>query len=207
MSSLLPSKKLRISPSSAGMLLTPEEFDAITDYDDRYRYELINGVLVVSPIPSEAESDPNDQLGFLLRYYQQFHPQGSALDQTLPERYVRNRNRRRADRVVWAGLRRVPDPQIDVPTIAVEFPSPGKRNQQRDYEEKRQEYLAAGVSEYWIIDCFRRVMTVYRRQPGQATEEIIIEQDGVYRTTLLPGFELPVAPLFSLADRWKRSGK
>ena len=207
MSSLQASKKLRIGRSSAGMLLTPEEFDAITDYDDRYRYELINGVLVVSPIPSVAERDPNGELEFLLRYYQHYHPQGSALDKTLSEQYIFTRNRRRADRVIWAGLGRVPDPREDVPTIAVEFPSKGKRNQKRDYEEKRQEYLAAGVSEYWIIDRFRRGMIVYRRQPEQPAEEIIIAQDGIYRTPLLPGFELPVARLFGLADSWKSRGK
>ena len=81
------------------------------------------------------------------------------------------------------------------------------RNQKGDYEEKRQEYMAAGVGEYWIIDRFRRVMIVYRQQPGQLAEEIIIEQDGIYRTPLLPGFELPVAQLFGLADSWKNSGK
>jgi hypothetical protein len=51
----------KIGPASAGLLMTPDEFDAITDYDDRYRYELIRGVLVVNPIPSEAEGDPNRQ--------------------------------------------------------------------------------------------------------------------------------------------------
>ena len=30
-----------LGPESAGMLLTPEEFDAVTDYDDQFRYELI----------------------------------------------------------------------------------------------------------------------------------------------------------------------
>ena len=55
----------RISPSSAGLQMTPEEFDAITNYDDRYRYELVHGVLVVNPIPSEAEADPNEELGSL----------------------------------------------------------------------------------------------------------------------------------------------
>ena len=50
-----------LGPESAGMLLTPEEFDAVTDYDDQFRYELIRGVLVVTPIPAEAEAAPNDE--------------------------------------------------------------------------------------------------------------------------------------------------
>jgi hypothetical protein len=49
------------------MLLMPEEFDQVTEYDDGFRYELIRGVLVVAPIPAEAEYAPNDELGSLLR--------------------------------------------------------------------------------------------------------------------------------------------
>jgi Uma2 family endonuclease len=96
-----------LGPSSAGLLMTPEEFDAVNDYDDRYRYELIHGVLVVTPIPSEAEGDPNEELGYWLRMYRDNHPQGSALDKTLAERYIRlSESRRRPDRVIWAGLGR-----------------------------------------------------------------------------------------------------
>jgi Uma2 family endonuclease len=104
--------------------MTPEEFDAITNYDDRYRYELVRGVLVVSPIPSEAERDPNEELGYLLRDYKKHHPLGSALDKTLAEHEILpGAERRRADRVIWAGLGRVPDPVTDVPTIVIEFVS------------------------------------------------------------------------------------
>src|SRR5437773_7412094 len=160
--------KLRLSRASNGMLLTPAEFDAVTDYDDRYDYELIHGVVIVNPIPLEAESDPNEELGFWLRSYKQSHPQGAALDATLSERYLRTHDsRRKADRVIWAGLGRLPDPLVDVPTIVVEFVSRRKRDRLRDYEEKRREYLALGVQEYWIIDRFRRLMSVYRSQPGQ----------------------------------------
>lgn len=191
----------RLDFGSAGARMTPEEFDAVEDWDDSYTYELIGGVLVVSPIPSEAEASPNEQLGFLLRLYAETHPQGSSLDETLPERYIRTHNRRRADRVICAGLGRRPDPKADIPTIAVEFVSPGKRNWLRDYIEKRDEYLAAGVMEYWVIDRFRRTMTVHSRTPtGPA--EVVVPETGTYHTDLLPGFELPLARLLAAADRW-----
>jgi Uma2 family endonuclease len=193
-----------ISPSSAGLRLTPEEFDALAHYDDRYRYELVHGVLVVNPIPAEAESDPNGELEYLLRFYKEHHPQGSALDATLPERYIRTGDsRRRADRVIWAGLGRTPDPTVDVPTIAVEFVSRGKRDWLRDYEEKRREYLALGVAEYWIIDRFRRTMTVYRNPPRGPAEQVVAEGE-IYQTDLLPGFELLLARLLALADDWRK---
>src|SRR5689334_12093797 len=85
-----------IGPRSAGITMTTEEFDAITRYDDRYRYELIRGILVVSPRPSVQEVGPNEELARLLGNYREDHPQGSALDATLPERYIETTNRRRA---------------------------------------------------------------------------------------------------------------
>ena len=60
-------------------------------------------------------------------------------------RLVPATNRRRADRVIWTGLGRVPDPEKDIPSIVVEFVSKRRRDALRDYEAKRDEYLAAGV--------------------------------------------------------------
>ena len=52
----------RLGRHSNGMLMTPEEFDAATDFDELYSYELIHGVLIVSPPPGESERDPNGEL-------------------------------------------------------------------------------------------------------------------------------------------------
>ncbi len=191
---------------SNGMLMTPEEFDTATEFNELYSYELIHGVLIVSPPPAESERDPNGELEYLLRAYKSGHTAGSALDKTLAEQYVHIADsRRRADRVIWAGLGRIPDPRTDVPAIVIEFVSNRQRDRVRDYEEKRQQYLAIRVQEYWIIDRFRRIMTVYRGQagPGEPAEQIIKENE-VYRTPLLPGFELPLAQLLKVADDWIR---
>ncbi len=105
-------RRPRIGPGSAGMVMSPEEFDArpAWHWDDRYRYELINGVLIVTPPVNDAEADPNDDLGYLLRVYRESHPNGSALDATMPERTVpTTEQRRRCDRsVLEVGLGRVP---------------------------------------------------------------------------------------------------
>src|SRR3954453_1106606 len=128
--------RLRLGLGLAGTPMTPAEFDAVRHAHPRFRYELINGVLVVSPLPSVAEGDPNEELGRLLRNHQADHPLGSALDKTLPERYVYSgANRRRADRLIWAGLGRIPDIEADLPAIVVEFVSKGKKDRIRDYEE------------------------------------------------------------------------
>jgi Uma2 family endonuclease len=192
-----------VGPHSNGIILSPEEFDR-ADFEDGWRYELINGVLVVSPIPSPNEADPNDELGYLLRSYQEHHPQGATLDLTLPERIVKTgANRRRADRLIWAGLGRLPR-RGETPTITAEFVSPGRSNRLRDYEIKRDEYLAIGIQEYWIFDRFDDCLVVFKRQ-GNKVKKRVLRHDQTYRTPLLPGFELPVGRLLDLATRWGES--
>jgi Uma2 family endonuclease len=193
-------RPLQLGPEDNGILMTPEEFDR-ADFDELWVFELINGVLVVSPIPSEQEADPNEELGHLLRTYRESHPQGSSLDKTLPERYVRvGSNRRRADRVIWAGLGRRPR-KNETPTIIVEFVSVRRRDRVRDFETKRDEYFSIEVKEIWIIDRFERNMVVFSRQGGKLRKRLIREEQ-LYKTALLPGFELPLARLLALADNW-----
>ena len=197
----------KLDRRSNGMLMSPEEFDAVDRYDDRLCYELIRGVVIVTPIPSEAESDPNEELGYLLRHFKRNHPQGSSLDKTLVERYIAvPGSRRRADRVIWAGLGRVPNSRVDVPTIVVEFVSKRSQDRVRDYQEKRVEYLEVGVKEYWVIDRFQRKMTIFRR-PVDGPEEVVLPADGIYRTPLLPGFDLPLAELLEVADDWSEPAR
>jgi Uma2 family endonuclease len=199
----LATSKMVFGPELAGIALTPQEFDAIDEADQNYRYELINRRLIVTPPPLEAERDGNEELGFLLRLYRYQDPQGAALDDTLPEQtIVTQANRRRADRVIWAGLGRPPDPRADLPSIVVEWVSERKSDWLRDYVEKLDEYRQIGIAEYWIFDRFRRTLTVYR---GTATapEEIVVREGDTYRTSLLPGFELPLARLLVKADRWR----
>lgn len=204
MSQVRPARKtrVRIGPRSAGILMTTEEFDRISNSCcvPGYRYELINGVLVVSPPPAAAERNPNDELGFLLRLHKRTHPQGHLLDLTLPEHtVVGTPNRRRCDRAIWCGLGRVPSEDGDVPVVVVEFVSPSKSDLERDYQAKRAQSREAGVREYWIFDRFRRCMTALRFGPDQ-TSELVIGEGGQYQTDLLPGFVLPIAPILMSAD-------
>jgi Uma2 family endonuclease len=197
-------QELMLYPDMAGALMTPEEFDlAEADPDDGCRYELIHGVLVVTPIPADAEVGPNELLGHFLLLYRENNPQGRVLDLTLPERHVHfPDSRRRPDRVIWAGLGRRPDTRNDPPTIVVEFVSAGRRSWRRDYIEKRREYESVGVQEYWIIDRFLRTLTVYGKLASPTGERVVAENE-IYVTPLLPGFELPLARLLEAADSLK----
>jgi Uma2 family endonuclease len=186
----------RLGPNDNGVVLSPAEYDAIAHWDSAFRYELVNGVLVVSPPAGFGERPPNDYLGHLLWQYGESHAFGSQLNGTAPEQEIPcGPNRRRADRAIWIGFGGSFDPDRDTPTVAVEFVSDRSRDRRRDFVEKRREYAAAGVREYWVIDRFAREMTVFRGDEPPVS----IDANGVYRTELLPGFELTLASLLSKA--------
>lgn len=69
----------------------------------------------------------------------------------------------------------------------------------RDYVDKAEDYWAAGVKEYWIVDAVRGQLQVHRR--GQAGwETVVVRRDGICRTDLLPGFELACGPILDAAE-------
>ncbi|MCE9529317.1 MAG: Uma2 family endonuclease [Planctomycetales bacterium] len=207
MNAIYPSKKLLSRPTrllgadSAGLLMSLNEFEAIEreEVDPRYRYELINGVVVVSPPPSDGEARPNDVLGQLLWNYKDGHRQGKCLDDTMCEREVKTRiGIRRVDRALWIGFGRRIKSKRDLATIIVEFVGPGRRAFLRDYEEKRDEYLELGAKEYWVIDRFQKTMTVYFQPPAKVAKRVVAVNE-TYKTPLLPGFKLPLKKLLDLA--------
>jgi Uma2 family endonuclease len=202
MSTIVEPARLSLRLEMAGTLLTPEEFDAAECVDDTYSYELIHGVLVVAALPLPSETGPNQTLGNWLENYRLDHPQGSVLDGTLPEQIIRTRaGRRRADRLLWIGLGRTPRVKEDVPRIAVEFVSESRRDRRRDYQEKKVEYMELGIGEYWIIDRFRRTLTVVRKI-ADVIEEVVVSEGETYRTGMLPGFVLDLENLLAVADHW-----
>ena len=57
------------------------------------------------------------------------------------------------------------------------------------------------VEKRQVTDRFDRILTVFTQRDGEC-EEKVIGEGHVYHTDLLPGFELPLAILFAMADSW-----
>ncbi len=187
-----------LGPACAGLYMTEQEFLSHDDWEVGPRYELIRGVLIVSPAVAGGERYPNDQLGYLLRTYQQAHP---GIFDTAYECDVRtSEGIRRVDRAIFMNLGRAPKAASDVPAIIIEFVSRGKRNAERDYIEKRGEFLALGVKEYWVIDRFDRTLCVFTGTAEDPQAEVVPETNN-YSTPLLPDFVLPLKEILELADR------
>jgi Uma2 family endonuclease len=187
---------LRIGPADKGRRLTLEEFIE-ADWEEGWLYELARGVVDVTEVPGPSHGRIVRRLAALFIEYEKQHPgvitygAGSGECRMRLPGMISDRH---PDQAIYL------DPEVVgpkvwtrwVPHIVVEVVSPG--GEDRDYVEKREEYLRVGVREYWILDPEQRRMHVLVRA-GDVWEEAIVAAAEVYRTNLLPGLEVRPAEL------------
>lgn len=76
--------------------------------------------------------------------------------------------------------------EMPAPALVVEVVSPGEpgeKNYDRDYIEKRREYAARGIPEYWIVDPYRQVVLVLTLDGQSYREERFTEQTAIVSPT------------------------
>jgi Uma2 family endonuclease len=78
------------------------------------------------------------------------------------------------------------------PELVVEVLSPGSTNVRRDRVSKLDLYSRQGVQEYWIVDCRRRTVEVFRRNGASLERVATLADDDVLTSPLLPAFALPL---------------
>lgn len=172
--------------------------------DDGCRYELIDGVVCVSPSPTFWHQKIALHIGHQISAYLEGHPVGEvacAVDVHLGRSAGGGDLVYRPD-VVFLSTRRAAECGeriVGLPDVVVEIVFPGSRHQ--DTIRKRFDYERCGVPEYWIIDPERHSTTFYRLQ-GAGYIEIEPSADG-FVSTAIPGFPrlVPLAPLLSAGSR------
>lgn len=152
--------------------------------DDGQRYEIIDGVLYVTPSPGEPHQDIVGELHARLREYLSSQQLGKAMVSPADvRRGDRKRNRVQPDVFV---VRRVDGVRPTYPyelhdlLLAVEVVSPS--NPLLDYQVKRDLYLREGVGEYWVINPEARNVSRWRGRddPGDVlSKEITWHAEGM----------------------------
>jgi Uma2 family endonuclease len=198
--------RLRIGPADHGRKMTLEEFWEAEEQPG-YLYELARGVLEVSEIPGDAHFQVVDNLHEAFSIYRRAHPglilrigRGSDVRYIIPELET---DRHPDLAIVFRGTAQRDFKGRRLPVLGVEVVSPGSRARTRDYVDKRVDYLAVGLLEYWIIDPDQRQVTVLVRREvdGVAVwEERAFREAEVIISDLLPGFAGTVAELWADAD-------
>jgi len=89
------------------------------------------------------------------------------------------------------------------PDLVVEILSPSHEG--RDRILKKSVYEEFGVSEYWVVDPKRQTVTVMVREKKKLQTKKVYSHKQTVKSTLLEGFEIPLARLFTSAKRPKHS--
>jgi len=195
--------QIRIGPADHGRRMSLSDFD-LAEGDEGHLYELSGGVITVVDVPGKPHFDQVYEVKRQLFAYGTAHPEaayriGSGSEVKLL--ITGAESERHPDIALY---KRPPEDDDDlwatwVPDLVIEVVSPGSRD--RDYGEKRDEYLHFGVREYWIIDADRGEageMLVLRCVGGRWVEKIVRPPE-IHRPRLLPNLAFDVGAVFRAA--------
>ena len=189
--------KTIVGPGDNGRRMTLDEFDTAEAVEGRV-YELSRGEVVVTDVPNPRHGRVVGNVRQQLAEYRARNP-GVIYDLMAGSECKLLIEPTQSERHPDLAVYKTPPPAEDssvwsvwVPEIVVEVVSPGSEH--RDYEEKAEDYLHFGVTEYWVIDGPKGVITTHRRSRGRWQKRELKKLDR-YTTHVLPGFELVAATL------------
>ncbi|MFN0138297.1 MAG: Uma2 family endonuclease [Phycisphaerae bacterium] len=173
----------------AGLRLSAEEYFALPE--DGNRYELIDGVVVMSPSPTPKHQNVASEILVQLRPF----VLSNRLGVVLPEVDICLGRARDGGPLVYrpelvfvgsAKAKAVRERVEVVPDAVIEVVSPSSRG--LDTETKFHDYQQAGVGEYWLIDPIEERMTFYRLRDGTYVE--MPQQANRFASEVVVGFQL-----------------
>jgi Uma2 family endonuclease len=170
------------------------------DFPEGHRYELVKGVVEMSPIPDI----PHDRVVNKLHRWLMLSAEGRPdvvgyMSQRFAVTISTRETAREPDFGVYGPAESPLQPGRKwrdlTPMLVIEVVSQGQ--EPRDYDDKRRDYWDAGVSEYWIADPQRKTLTVLSRHRVDWAEQVFSVGDA-YHPANLPGLEIPVDELFRI---------
>ena len=161
--------------------------------------EFDNGRIEVLPMPSIRHQNVSMNIAVPLRVYVQVHELGTVLCAPMPVQ-VAPLKFREPDVIFTrssAPEESDGDKYLDSAELVIEIISEGSANRKRDLIDKRAEYAAAGIAEYWVVDPDSQEVSVFRLQGSEYVESGLFGIQDIVRSTVVPGFELPVSKVFA----------
>ena len=172
--------------------------------DDRLRYEVIRGDLVVTPAPGTAHQRAVLELARRLQEYLKTHVIGEALPAPFEVEFTE-------DSAVQPDILVILDPQRDRLTAARLYGPPALivevvsySSKRTDRLHKRRLYSEEGVPEYWIVDTEAR--HIERWRPGATNAEIVTQALAWQPVASLPALTIDLDELFHVVWTGLESG-
>jgi Uma2 family endonuclease len=169
--------------------MTADEYLALPD--DGHRYELIDGVVVMSPSPLPEHQDVRSLIERRLGDHVEQHRLGVVLSEVDVRMGVDLVYR--PDLIFLAeGRFKRPLRRVDIaPDLVVEILSPSTAA--FDLKTKREDYQRAGVREYWIVDVRAAAFEFLRLHRGTLVETA--PSADRLESLAVPGFTLDLKTL------------
>jgi Uma2 family endonuclease len=178
---------------AAGLLMRAEDFFALGETQERY--ELINGVVVMSPSPRPKHWKIIEELLMQLRQHAQ--QTGTPLDTFVEtDLFIDDYTVYRPDLCAYARAPRAPLRLATPPELVVEVLSPGSKP--LDLITKRDTYERFGVKEYWAIDPDDGRVRAWTLEDGRFRESL--PGPDALPSSGLGGFVLNIAPLRKIVE-------
>ncbi len=178
----------------AGLRMTADEYLSLGETQERY--ELIDGVVTMSPSPSRRH---NRVLRFVIRALEECADRTPGLDFVFETDICLSDDVvYQPDLAVYAPGRLPPgaNPVSVIPDLVVEVLSPGSRG--LDLKSKRDDYERFGVGEYWVIEQSGISARVWRREGDRFVEASITST--VLSCASVPGVVVDLARLRGFVD-------
>lgn len=180
---------------------TEEEYLSLTDSINRF-IELADGVLEFPSMPTLAHQYLLLYILDTLRAFVLPRKLGQVIPAVFRIRvgdkrfrepdiaFLSSANNKRSANRFWSGA-----------DLVIEIVSDTPEDRKRDHVDKRADYAAAGIAEYWIIDPQDQTITVYSLAPDNTYPDTPPYRPGQHASSkLLPGFSLDVAATFAAAN-------
>ena len=187
---------LQVGPDDAGIRISRQEFSE-AEFVEPFKYERVRGRLVVMSPRGPEHRGVSRPFRRELGGFWATHP--DLIDDVDVEGWVATSDDddRIPDICVYlAGDSSSQVVPFRVPEMVFEFVSRSRRDQERDYIFKREEYHGIGVKEYVIVDRFKQSVLVLTWQEDDYAEQELKPSD-VYESPLLPGFKMELKSAFA----------
>ena len=166
--------------------------------DDGKRYEILDGVLYMTPAPGESHQNVAGNISFYFKLYVQFAGQGMVysgpFDVELAPSYVVQPDVLVVLRENLHKLRH--SHLIGAPDLTVEIASPS--TVKIDRQAKKDAYARAGVLEYWIVDPIAQTIKIFALEKGTYRQLGIFSEQDTLPSKIVPEMkQIRVEQLFA----------
>ena len=189
------SRQMQQVPARGDLHLSMSYADFLTQVDEAKQAEWVNGETIIFMPPGRRHQDLVTFLAALLRIFVEHFQLGELLVAPFEMKMSLDGNAREPDLLFVAHehLDRLTEQRLIGPAdLVVEVISP--ESVYRDRSDKFDEYEAAGIREYWLVDARpgKEQAHFWALSAAGRYQALPVEQDGIVRSLVLTDFWLKV---------------